>query len=480
MLIRGGWFGVAVLCLTSSASASFFGITSGCDGCHSPATGATFQGGLSLESSEALEPGSPAEFTLRIEESTMPIAGFFISPGAIGTLTATSGNRVENDALVHNRPLKLVDGAAEVKFTWTPPVEPGGVDFTVWSVAGNDQFDRSGDVRTSARFSFVWGCEPVTVYSDFDGDGYASDVGDESIGCDARDGWVLLKGDCDDIWPSIHPGATETWNNKDDDCNGETDDGIVVVAWYPDVDGDGFGSGDGVQAEVGPEGYVPVGGDCDDSDAEISPDAPEICDGKDNDCSLRADDGIDDFVVCGVGACARVIHGCEAQCVPGTPTSEVCNGLDDDCDEEVDDEATCPEGSVCEVGRCQAAASLGAMDASVDQDAGQDAGIAEVVDAASFSYVDASAAGPSRRDAGGALLRDAAATTDTSALQSVADGQAPTNSGDAGARTASSRDSGCDCRVTGTRASGTGVWVGLGLALVAAFVRRRRFGASRL
>jgi uncharacterized protein (TIGR03437 family) len=38
------------------------------------------------------------------------------------------------------------------------------------------------------------------------------------------DGWSPVRGDGDDYDPTIHPGATETVNGKDDDCNGVVDD----------------------------------------------------------------------------------------------------------------------------------------------------------------------------------------------------------------------------------------------------------------
>jgi uncharacterized protein (TIGR03437 family) len=38
------------------------------------------------------------------------------------------------------------------------------------------------------------------------------------------DGWTPVRGDLDDHDPTIHPGATETINGKDDDCNGFIDD----------------------------------------------------------------------------------------------------------------------------------------------------------------------------------------------------------------------------------------------------------------
>lgn len=38
------------------------------------------------------------------------------------------------------------------------------------------------------------------------------------------DGWTPARGDLDDFDPTVHPGAAETLNGKDDDCNGFIDD----------------------------------------------------------------------------------------------------------------------------------------------------------------------------------------------------------------------------------------------------------------
>src|SRR5882672_97209 len=46
------------------------------------------------------------------------------------------------------------------------------------------------------------------------------------------DGYTSCTGDCDDHNPAIHPGAVEVCNGKDDDCDGEIDEGL-------DMDQDG-------------------------------------------------------------------------------------------------------------------------------------------------------------------------------------------------------------------------------------------------
>ena len=62
--------------------------------------------------------------------------------------------------------------------------------------------------------------------------------------------------------------------------------------YYRDQDGDGFGDPtDGQLLCGGAEGYVSNDKDCNDSDGSVHPGAPELCDGKDNDCNGQIDDG---------------------------------------------------------------------------------------------------------------------------------------------------------------------------------------------
>jgi hypothetical protein len=71
----------------------------------------------------------------------------------------------------------------------------------------------------------VNGCESTgnLYYQDADGDGYGNN-GVTTRACTQPAGWVTNNSDCNDGNASIRPGATETCNSIDDNCNGVVDD----------------------------------------------------------------------------------------------------------------------------------------------------------------------------------------------------------------------------------------------------------------
>ena len=109
------------------------------------------------------------------------------------------------------------------------------------------------------------------VRYDIDGDGY------------------FQSEECDDNDPESHPGGVEVCDGKDNDCDGRYDeDAKDATLVYPDADGDGFAADDAKGSPVckKEKGVVTALGDCDDTDAEVNPDAKEKCgDGIDNDCA---------------------------------------------------------------------------------------------------------------------------------------------------------------------------------------------------
>ena len=131
-------------------------------------------------------------------------------------------------------------------------------------------------------------------YSDEDADGYG-DPDAVTLACDAPEGHVADRTDCDDAAPLSHPDADEVCGGADEDCDGsiDEDDAVDAPIWYPDRDGDAFGdTSAGATACEAPAGTTAVSGDCDDADPTIHPDAAEVCDAADTDedCDGLADD----------------------------------------------------------------------------------------------------------------------------------------------------------------------------------------------
>ncbi len=95
------------------------------------------------------------------------------------------------------------------------------------------------------------------------------------------------------VCQSNTPATPESCDGLDNDCNGAIDDSAASApVWHRDVDGDGFGSPtDTVASCDQPAGYVAQSGDCNDEDGDIHPGADELCNGVDDNCSGAPDEG---------------------------------------------------------------------------------------------------------------------------------------------------------------------------------------------
>ncbi|MFK7807420.1 MAG: MopE-related protein, partial [Saprospiraceae bacterium] len=140
------------------------------------------------------------------------------------------------------------------------------------------------------------GLPDFTYYLDLDEDGFGNDtVFLTTCSSTEPDGYVVSLGDCDDENTAVYPNAPEICDGFDNDCNGETDEGLTFTVYYIDADGDGYGSLNltiNSCSLVPDPGYVANFDDCNDDDSDINPDAPETCDGIDNNCDGNTDEGL--------------------------------------------------------------------------------------------------------------------------------------------------------------------------------------------
>jgi len=177
---------------------------------------------------------------------------------------------------------------------------------------------------------------------DVDGDGYASPE------------------DCDDTDPAIHPDADDVCDDRDNDCDGEVDENPAGI-FYPDLDGDGFGTDDPTAACEG-DGWAEVGSgadeDCNDDVATINPDANEICNEIDDDCDGMADNTDNSWYADADGDTFGDLNTSSETCQPGYVSDatdcndgdggiypgadEHCDGFDENCEGSIDENPVDP------------------------------------------------------------------------------------------------------------------------------------------
>ena len=195
-----------------------------------------------------------------------------------------------------------------------------------------------------------------TFYADSDNDGY----GNAEItmdACEEQEGFVANGSDCDDTSEDSYPSAEELCDGLDNDCDDDIDEDLDVD-FYVDSDDDGFGDDNNIVSGCSPDmGLSTIGGDCDDSDASISPLANEICDEVDNNCNGSIDEDVTTTYYADVdgdsyGDPTQTMESCEivAGYVSNNmdcddvdsdihPTAlEFCDTIDNDCDGDTDEE----------------------------------------------------------------------------------------------------------------------------------------------
>jgi hypothetical protein len=198
-------------------------------------------------------------------------------------------------------------------------------------------------------------------YLDQDGDGFGDDASESRTACSTPEGYAERAGDCDDQDPARSPAAEDLCDGVDNDCNGLVDEDAVNLLRFRDADGDQFGTeADTIQACQDVPGYVPVGGDCDDTDEATNPAALDGCDGIDRDCNGVVDDDalqtlyFADADGDGAGDATSTVEACSpppghvetaGDCDDGDATIrpgalDPCDSIDQDCDGAVDEDAS--------------------------------------------------------------------------------------------------------------------------------------------
>ncbi|MCB9739003.1 MAG: putative metal-binding motif-containing protein [Deltaproteobacteria bacterium] len=178
-----------------------------------------------------------------------------------------------------------------------------------------------------------------------------------------------------------NPNQIELCDGADNDCDGETDEGMLYFGKAIGADCDGQGACGPGKVVCSPELAVAV---CSTDQYGTTPGAkPETCDGIDNDCDGLTDEGMT-YGGAAVGGSCQGSGGCAAQAgkvecgpegaaicstMPGGTAyagkTELCNGIDDDCDGRVDEglglvDSTCKQQGVCATGGVKAQCIAGA------------------------------------------------------------------------------------------------------------------------
>lgn len=239
-----------------------------------------------------------------------------------------------------------------------------------FAIAGCDSFstarveaDNSSSVPAGTGVNTP--CVPQIYCRDADMDTYG-DPNDCVMSCKIISGYAGNNMDCNDDPKSggaIHPGVSESCDGVDNDCRGGVDDS-ATMKWYFDNDGDGrgnpaselSGSCNGLAKK-----YVANGDDCNDNDAEIflgNPENAYTCDGKDNNCNGKTDEGVKSLLhadvdgdghgspdplkfVFACGPSANVVvsnDDCDDADKNNFPGNlEVCDSKDNNCNLKIDD-----------------------------------------------------------------------------------------------------------------------------------------------
>ncbi len=172
-------------------------------------------------------------------------------------------------------------------------VGTNSASYTLVAAVANDQVSVVLSTTHTCQASPTTNSNTITLtasasnsyYLDADNDGFGN-ASSLVTDCSAPVGYIATAGDCNDSDSGINPDALEICNSIDDNCNGQTEEGVIFINLYLDNDGDGYGATSGaISACDLVAGYITTGGDCNDNNVNIQPGATEVCSNSiDDDC----------------------------------------------------------------------------------------------------------------------------------------------------------------------------------------------------
>jgi hypothetical protein len=285
--------GLALFAAPKSADAKRTGMNLPCHNCHEGQDKPLVSASLS---SARVEPGQSLTITVTAKHARAKVGGVLVDSKGVGTLElvdAVGTHLFEGNVTqaTHAMPQTYANGQVEFTFRWLAPATVGTAELEIWSNAGNDNSMPADDSAGEVIAAVAIGCDGAWYHVDSDKDGAGAELG-RVFSCEPMPERILQGGDCNDQEPLVHPGVAETCNSRDDDCDGEVDDGFEPVLLVVDADADGFGSRTGMTLIGCPPvaGFAPSFDDCDDGNALIHPQAVEIANGLDDNCNGQRDE----------------------------------------------------------------------------------------------------------------------------------------------------------------------------------------------
>ena len=217
------------------------------------------------------------------------------------------------------------------------------------------------------------GCREYSLDNDGDGVGQP---GERRCLCNPTPPFTgTVVGDCDDANAAICPDSNkckEKCDGIDNDCDDVTDgeNALLCTPYYFDADQDTYGLPSKFKCLCAPTGLYTAtrAGDCVDTDPEINSTGDEICNGIDDNCNGKTDEG-DVASLCPVPPGVE-LHGttvCDKVCKVGACDGATVDGLGNyvpawyDVNENITDGCECQADKVEAVGgqTCNSAVDLG-------------------------------------------------------------------------------------------------------------------------